>query len=236
MSTQSESAPTTIAKQLLESWKDREYRAEFVRERVRASIALQIRALREQRNGMTQQQLGNAIGMAQTWISRLEDPEYGKMTVATLLRLAGAFDTDLEVKFRPFSRALHELSKQGQEYFEVRGFEDELPELESSIARTSNYSRRLGDLTRAGNPLVPMQKTSSLLNNMAAPPTSGGKQPVLASEPTDLNRQVLGTSKGIHLVPPDAREPAGDKWSSHHGMGRTRRPGRKHLSTRKLYA
>ena len=75
---QTESAPTILAKQLLESWKDPEYRAEFVRERVRSSVALQIRALREQRNGMTQKQLGDAIGKAQTWISVLEDPEYGE--------------------------------------------------------------------------------------------------------------------------------------------------------------
>lgn len=127
-----ESSSMTQAKQLLESWKDREYRADFVRERVRSSVALQIRALREQRNGMTQKQLGDALGKAQTWISVLEDPEYGKMSVATLLSLAEAFDTDLEIKFRPFSRALHELTKQGSEYFEVRSFDQELPDLESA--------------------------------------------------------------------------------------------------------
>jgi len=129
---QVESIPTTKAKQLLESWKDPEYRAEFVRERVRSSVALQIRALREQRNRMTQKQLGDAIGKAQTWISVLEDPEYGKMSVATLLSLAAAFDTDLEIKFRPFSKALHELTKQSATYFEVRSFTEELPDLENA--------------------------------------------------------------------------------------------------------
>lgn len=122
----------TLAKhQLLDSLKDAEYRAAFVEERVKASIALQIRALREQRNKMTQKQLGTAIGMAQTWVSKLENPEYGKMTVATLLRLAtSAFDTDLEIKFRPFSETLRTLPTQGPEYFNVPSFEEELPELE----------------------------------------------------------------------------------------------------------
>ncbi len=129
---QVESAPTTLARQFLEAWKDSEYRAEFVRERVKSSVALQIRALREQRNGMTQKQLGDAIGKAQTWISVLEDPEYGKMSVATLLSLAEAFDTDLEIKFRPFSKALHELTKQNATYFEVRSFSEELPDLENA--------------------------------------------------------------------------------------------------------
>ena len=120
------SAPTTLANQLLDSWKDREYRTEFVRERVRSSVALQIRALREQRNQMTQKQLGDALEKAQTWVSVLEDPEYGKMSVATLLSLAEAFDTDLEIKFRPFSVALLALNRQRSEYFEVRSFEEEL--------------------------------------------------------------------------------------------------------------
>jgi len=47
------------------------------------------------------------------------------MTVATLLRLAEAFDTDLEIKFRPFSRTLDSLATQGPEYFVVPSFDDE---------------------------------------------------------------------------------------------------------------
>lgn len=87
---------------------------------------------------MTQKQLGDALGMAQTWISKLENPDYGKVTVATLLRLAEAFDTDLEIKFRPFSTTLDELSRQGPEYFSVRSFDEE----EAEIAATLSDKRR----------------------------------------------------------------------------------------------
>jgi len=114
----------SVRQQLLQSFRDSDYRHAFVNERVRASIALQIRALREARQ-MTQTKLGDAIGMAQTWVSKLENPEYGKMTVATLLRLAEAFDTDLEIKFRPFSRTLDSLPMQGSAYFYVPGFDEE---------------------------------------------------------------------------------------------------------------
>ena len=120
-----ESAGTISARQqLLESFRDPEYRHAFVNERVRTSVALQIRALRQARV-MTQKQLGDAIGMAQTWVSKLENPDYGKMTVATLLRLAEAFETDLEIKFRPFSKTLDSLPIQGPEYFAVPSFDEE---------------------------------------------------------------------------------------------------------------
>ncbi|MFN0166629.1 MAG: helix-turn-helix domain-containing protein [Bryobacteraceae bacterium] len=123
--TRVESALTTSARQqLLDSIRDKEYRHLFVAERLRASVALQIRALRQQRV-MTQTRLGQEIGMAQTWVSKLEDPEYGKMTVATLLRLAEAFDTDLEIKFRPFSSLLRDLPTQDTNYFMVLSFADE---------------------------------------------------------------------------------------------------------------
>jgi len=118
------SAYDIVTEQLLASLRDREYRNAFVCERTRSSTALQIRALRAQRE-MTQKELGTAIGTAQAWVSKLENPNYGKMTMETLLRLANAFDTDLEIKFRPFSRIIRDIPDQGKEYFAVPGFEDE---------------------------------------------------------------------------------------------------------------
>lgn len=123
-----ESADTiSVRQQLLQSLRDPDYRHAFVNERVRSSIALQIRALRDARE-LTQKGLGDVLGMAQTWVSKLENPEYGKVTVATLLRLAEAFDTDLEIKFRPFSRSLDSLPTQGTEYFSVPSFDEEFGE------------------------------------------------------------------------------------------------------------
>ena len=120
-----ESDPTiSVRLQLLSSLTDEAYRRVFVQERVRSSVALQIQSLRVQRK-MTQKQLGDAIGMAQTWVSKLENPEYGKMTVSTLLRLANEFDTDLEIKFRPFSKSIHDLTRQGPDYFQVPSFGEE---------------------------------------------------------------------------------------------------------------
>ena len=142
--TRHESARTILVrKQLLQSFRDREYRREFVSERVRASIALQIRALREQRDRMTQTELGERLGKAQAWVSKLEDPSYGKVTVGTLLQVADAFDVDLEIKFRPFSKMLDEVSRQDASYYSMPSFDLEFGEPEISAEESTKFENAL---------------------------------------------------------------------------------------------
>ena len=81
------------------------YRDSFIAEHISRRLPLKIRRLREQR-GWSQQELGEKVGMAQAWVSTLEDPSYGKYTIATLLRLASAFDVGLDIDFKPFSAIL----------------------------------------------------------------------------------------------------------------------------------
>jgi transcriptional regulator with XRE-family HTH domain len=70
--------------------------------------------------------------MSQNNISRLESPEYGKMTVKSLTRIAEALDVALVVRFEPFSKYVNWLS--GTRFVEdglspdalaVASFEDE---------------------------------------------------------------------------------------------------------------
>jgi transcriptional regulator with XRE-family HTH domain len=48
--------------------------------------------------------LAKEVGMPQNAISRLESPNYGRPTLTTLRRLAGALDVGLIVHFVPFSQ------------------------------------------------------------------------------------------------------------------------------------
>lgn len=65
---------------------------------VEEGIAWQIRAIRKDRK-LTQSQLAEIIGTTQSGVSRLEDPEYGKHSIETLLALANAFDCALSIRF-----------------------------------------------------------------------------------------------------------------------------------------
>lgn len=95
----------SLREQLLKKLEDKEYRDAFVAEQIYSRLPLKIRALREDRD-LTQKELGEKAGMAQAWVSKLEDPSYGKLTISTLLKIASACDVGFHVDFVPFSRVL----------------------------------------------------------------------------------------------------------------------------------
>jgi len=116
---------------LLKELRDKEYRDAFVAEHIDTGIPFQIRAIREQ-GGLSQAELGARAEMAQEAISRLEDPNYGKLTINTLKRLASAFDVGLIIRFVPFSDlvkwelnlspdSLNAISFERDPYFQERG-------------------------------------------------------------------------------------------------------------------
>lgn len=89
----------TWSKRLLERLTNKRYRAAYVEENVRTGIAFQIRTLRGE---MSQADFGKKLGKPQSVVSRLEDPDYGKLSVQTLLEVAAALDIALLVKFASF--------------------------------------------------------------------------------------------------------------------------------------
>lgn len=65
-------------------------------------IPLQIRVLRKQRD-WSQARLATESQLTQGVISRAEDPDYGNLTVNTLVRIASGFDCAFVGRFVPFS-------------------------------------------------------------------------------------------------------------------------------------
>lgn len=93
-----------LVSQLLKSRKARDA---YVYEHVRNGIPFQIRALRKHRE-WSQSQLAEEADTSRTVITRIEDPNYGSLTLKTLYQIASAFDVALLVKFVPFSRLVRE--------------------------------------------------------------------------------------------------------------------------------
>jgi transcriptional regulator with XRE-family HTH domain len=114
-----------LRKQLLEKFKDKEYRDSFVREFIYSRLPLKIRAMRDRRE-MSQAELGEKAGVAQAWVSKLEDPNYGRLTISTLLKIASSFDCGLSVDFVPFSQILNGATRLSPRAFDVPSFSEDV--------------------------------------------------------------------------------------------------------------
>lgn len=132
-----EVAPTTSSwtNEFVDQLSDREFRHAYMTDQVRTHIALAIRILREQEGReWSQAELGRRCDKPQSWISKLEDPEYGKVSLQTLFEIAEAYDLPLLVQFPEWSDWLLRMKNQSREDFEKESFS---PKLLKGAARTS---------------------------------------------------------------------------------------------------
>jgi transcriptional regulator with XRE-family HTH domain len=129
---------TNLRQQLLKKFGDKEYRDAFVAEQIYSRLPLKILALREDRE-LTQKELGEKVGMAQAWVSKLEDPNYGKHTISTLLKVASACDVALHVDFVPFSYILDHSITLDRESFSVPSYEQDALLWPAAVPATNQF-------------------------------------------------------------------------------------------------
>lgn len=108
--------------ELVHELSDAEFRHEYMMDQVRTYIAFQIRALREQRH-WNQGDLAKAAGKTQSVISRLEDPDYGKLSLQSCLEIAVAYDLPLLVQFADWDDWLTRMSDLSPSSLRKRGFD-----------------------------------------------------------------------------------------------------------------
>jgi len=96
----------TCMSELFKLWqklsRSKKYRESFAASVVKRLIPLQIRVLRKQRD-WSQAQLAKESVLTQGVISRAEDPDYGNLTINTLVRIGAGFDCAFVGHFIPFS-------------------------------------------------------------------------------------------------------------------------------------
>lgn len=97
---------------------DKEYRDEFVAEHIFSRLPLKVRMLRQARK-LSQQALASKAGVAKEWISQVENPNYGRFTLKTLLKIAAALDVALQVDFVPYSAVVNDVLRLSDESFQV---------------------------------------------------------------------------------------------------------------------
>ena len=106
--------------------KRKKYRDLFVAAgQTKQLIPMQIRVLRKQRD-WSQTTLAQESNLTQGAISRAEDPDYGNLTINTLVRVAAGFDVAFVGKFVPFSELGRWFTELSEEGLEVASFGDEV--------------------------------------------------------------------------------------------------------------
>lgn len=132
-----------LADNLRKEFHDKEYRHVYANEFLNSSIATQIKVLREQQE-WSQGKLAEKTNMKQSRISVLENVHYSSWSIATLKRLAEAFDVTLRVSFESFGSRLVDIDRFGRESLERFSF-DEDPAFVETPAEQLQVSQAVRD-------------------------------------------------------------------------------------------
>jgi transcriptional regulator with XRE-family HTH domain len=109
---------------LAAEFEDREARKHYAVDFLNTQIALQIKALRQQR-GWSQTDLATRAGKHQSQISAMEGIDFRSWKISTLMQLAEAFDLALTVKFESFGQFLEDSLHVDRETLERPSFDQD---------------------------------------------------------------------------------------------------------------
>ena len=104
--------------------KNKKYREEFVAAQVKRGIPFQIRTLLKQHK-LSQEELASRAGLTQGAVSRAANPDYGNLTLNTIVRIAAGFDISFVGRFVPFSELGKWFTDLSEESVRVKTFDEE---------------------------------------------------------------------------------------------------------------
>jgi transcriptional regulator with XRE-family HTH domain len=122
--------------------RDKTYRESFVAAQVKRGIPFQIRTLLKHQH-LSQSELAERADLTQGVVSRAANPNYGNLTLNTIIRIAAGFDVAFIGRFVPFSELDRWYRTLSEEECELPTFAEEdtghagcdVPDSTSSIAR-----------------------------------------------------------------------------------------------------
>lgn len=152
---------TTFRNLWLKLTSSRKYREEFVSSFAKRSIPLQIRILLK-KNGWKQEKLASESDLTQGVISRAMNPDYGNLTLNTIVKIAAGFDVAFVGKFVPFSEFTKWTRDLTEEAFEIPSFETE----------NANFVAAWGKLAQHGHSNDEADKLATEAATMKKPPAS----------------------------------------------------------------
>jgi hypothetical protein len=115
--------------------------------------------------------------MAQTWVSKLEDPNYGKLTISTLLKVASALDVGLQIDFVPYSMVLSDAVYRTGAAFSVPKFADDAGLSSTGVEYLGTVNHATGALSGT---VIEFRRPVSAVSAAEAP---APKSAPLASQP-----------------------------------------------------
>lgn len=115
---------STFKELWLKLTKSKKYREEFVASQVKRGIPFQIRTLMKQKE-FSQERLATLSGLTQGVVSRAANPNYGNLTLNTVIRIAAGFDVAFIGRFVPFSELGGWFTNLSEESGKIPTFEEE---------------------------------------------------------------------------------------------------------------
>ena len=106
-------------------WLDDEFREAYMEACVEQNLAWQIRFNRQQRN-LDQEQLARIIGTKQSAISRMGDPNYGRHSIKSIVKIAHAFKCAVSIKLISYSELAEDSKRFSKKTAVVKSFEEEI--------------------------------------------------------------------------------------------------------------
>jgi transcriptional regulator with XRE-family HTH domain len=185
----------SMMKKIWKAMRSKAYRDSYVEAHISNTIASQITKLRMAK-GWTQTQLAEHAGMKQSRISALEDPNWTNVEIATLLRIASAFDVALTARFTPFSELAQWTATLSEQRMLVPNYNEE------AVEKSDRPMVAEGGAAAAfANMLMGQRSMSSLYSTVANQNAARALTPIIRFHNRELaNDSVMASAEAGAMI------------------------------------